>query len=59
MSKPKKNEEVDEDSFVDDSNGHNNNHANINKEDEQPSSTTNAVENPITESFAKLIDVCR
>lgn len=59
VSKPKKNEDVDEDGFVDDSNGHNNNDA---KEDEQqqlPSSTTNVMENPITESFAKLIDVCR
>ncbi len=48
---PKKNDNVDEDGFADvDSN------ANVNKDDE-PSSTT--IENPITESFAKLIDVCR
>lgn len=38
-----------------------NNNANVNKDEEQqlPSSTTNVLENPITESFAKLIDVCR
>lgn len=61
VSKPKKNEDADDDDFVDDTNGHNNNDVNRNKEDEQqlPSSTTNVMENPITESFAKLIEVCR
>lgn len=47
----KKNENVVEDGFMDvDMN------VNVNKDDE-PSSTI--IENPITESFAKLIDVCR
>lgn len=57
LSKPKKNEDIDEDGFTD---GDNNN-ANVHKDEEQqlPSSTTNVLENPITESFAKLIDVCR
>lgn len=54
-SKPKKNEYIDEDGFVD---GQNNNAI---KDDEQqlPSSSTNITENAITEPFAKLIDVCR
>lgn len=49
---PKKNEDIDEDGFND--HGHNNN---VNKDENEPSSTT--IENPITESFAKLLDVCR
>lgn len=59
ISKPKKNNEnIDEDGFMD---GHNNNANVSNKDGEQqlPSSTTNVTENPITEPFAKLIDVCR
>ncbi|XP_037038010.1 daxx-like protein [Bradysia coprophila] len=51
---PKNNEDIDEDGFTE--HGHNNN-VNANKNDDEPSSTT--IENPITESFAKLINVCR
>lgn len=59
ISKQKTNEDVDEDGFESTGNGHNNNNPHFNKDDEQPSSTTNVFENPITESFAKLIDACR
>lgn len=60
LSKPKTtvqniHHDDDDDDVVMD--GHNNNSNVKNKEDELPSSTT--TENPITEAFAKLIDVCR
>lgn len=48
-STPKKNENVEEDGFMDADTS-----ANV---DDQPSSTT--IENPLTDSFAKLIEVCR
>lgn len=55
VSKPKSNENVDEDEF-------DNNNVCVDEQHQLPSSTTNVMENlesPITESFAKLIDVCR
>lgn len=56
VSKPKSNDNVEEDEFVD---NNNDNNAFVDEELQLPSGTTNVMENPITESFAKLIDVCR
>lgn len=57
ISTPKKNENIDEDSFTD---GHDKN-KNVKKDDERqiPSSTTSLMQNPVSESFAKLIAACR